>query len=147
MFGDNITLCQKKGSSAPSQSPTLLTTAHKTKIDSFERSSVSALKRDHRATPPHAETPIPVISRKSFTKLPQWDFEDYYNLDAPPRLTVSMLKQDMAEMAHMFVGLWVWEGAAARGQVSHVFTCVFVFVHISSHDCIYHKHLHASASY
>ncbi|XP_029954069.1 alpha-N-acetylgalactosaminide alpha-2,6-sialyltransferase 1-like [Salarias fasciatus] len=34
-----------------------------------------------------AETPIPIIFRKSFNKLPQWDFEDTYNQDAPPRPT------------------------------------------------------------
>ncbi|XP_054455504.1 alpha-N-acetylgalactosaminide alpha-2,6-sialyltransferase 1-like, partial [Anoplopoma fimbria] len=34
-----------------------------------------------------AETPMPVLSRKSFKKLPEWDFEDIYNQDAPPRQT------------------------------------------------------------
>lgn len=45
-------------------------------------------------TPSHggaAETAMPVLSEKSFEKLPRWDFEDVYNLDAPPRHTVSML--------------------------------------------------------
>ncbi|XP_054483490.1 alpha-N-acetylgalactosaminide alpha-2,6-sialyltransferase 1-like [Anoplopoma fimbria] len=32
-------------------------------------------------------TPMPVLSRKSFKKLPEWDFEDIYNQDAPPRQT------------------------------------------------------------
>lgn len=44
-------------------------------------------------TPSHggeAETAMPVLSEKSFEKLPQWDFDDVYNLDAPPRHTVSM---------------------------------------------------------
>ncbi|KAK5614539.1 hypothetical protein CRENBAI_020696 [Crenichthys baileyi] len=32
-----------------------------------------------------AEYPIPIIHKSSFKKLPQWSFEDIYNLDAPPR--------------------------------------------------------------
>lgn len=45
-------------------------------------------------TPSHggmAETAMPVLSEKSFEKLPRWDFEDVYHLDASPRHTVSML--------------------------------------------------------
>uniref|UniRef100_A0A668W3Q5 alpha-N-acetylgalactosaminide alpha-2,6-sialyltransferase n=1 Tax=Oreochromis aureus TaxID=47969 RepID=A0A668W3Q5_OREAU len=34
-----------------------------------------------------AETPIPLLYRGNFTKLPQWDFDDVYNQDAPPRPT------------------------------------------------------------
>ncbi|XP_068162380.1 alpha-N-acetylgalactosaminide alpha-2,6-sialyltransferase 1.1 [Antennarius striatus] len=33
------------------------------------------------------ETPMPVLSPESFARLPVWDFEDVYNLDAPPRHT------------------------------------------------------------
>lgn len=44
-----------------------------------------------------AETPMPPLSRKNFTKLPQWDFEDVYNQDAPPWQMVSMLWQDRTE--------------------------------------------------
>ncbi|XP_037547453.1 alpha-N-acetylgalactosaminide alpha-2,6-sialyltransferase 1 [Nematolebias whitei] len=33
------------------------------------------------------ETPIPILSLKSFKKLPKWDFEDIYNRNAPPRPT------------------------------------------------------------
>jgi len=43
---------------------------------------------------PVPETPIPILSRQSFKKLPQWDFEDVYNQDASPRPTVSMLGQE-----------------------------------------------------
>ncbi|XP_038156746.1 alpha-N-acetylgalactosaminide alpha-2,6-sialyltransferase 1-like [Cyprinodon tularosa] len=32
-----------------------------------------------------AEYPIPIIHKSSFKKLPKWNFEDIYNLDAPPR--------------------------------------------------------------
>ncbi|MED6295454.1 hypothetical protein CHARACLAT_032032 [Characodon lateralis] len=32
-----------------------------------------------------AEYSIPIIYKSSFKKLPQWSFEDIYNLDAPPR--------------------------------------------------------------
>lgn len=38
-----------------------------------------------------AESIVPNISEKSFDRLPQWDFEDVYSQDAPPRHTVSML--------------------------------------------------------
>lgn len=38
-----------------------------------------------------AETIVPILSEKSFDRLPQWDFEDVYSQDAPPRHTVSML--------------------------------------------------------
>ncbi|XP_028332315.1 alpha-N-acetylgalactosaminide alpha-2,6-sialyltransferase 1-like [Gouania willdenowi] len=31
------------------------------------------------------ETPMPILSRSNFTKLPLWDFDDVYNQDAPPR--------------------------------------------------------------
>uniref|UniRef100_A0A3Q1INM2 alpha-N-acetylgalactosaminide alpha-2,6-sialyltransferase n=1 Tax=Anabas testudineus TaxID=64144 RepID=A0A3Q1INM2_ANATE len=34
-----------------------------------------------------AETPMPVLYKTSFSKLPHWDFEDVYNQDAPPRQT------------------------------------------------------------
>lgn len=37
------------------------------------------------------ETPIPIIFKKDFKKMPQWDFEDVYNQDANPRQTVSVL--------------------------------------------------------
>ncbi|KAF1373676.1 hypothetical protein PFLUV_G00241420 [Perca fluviatilis] len=33
------------------------------------------------------ETPMPVLSKTSFTKLPHWDFDDVYNQDVPPRQT------------------------------------------------------------
>ncbi|CAN9509009.1 unnamed protein product [Ophioblennius macclurei] len=33
------------------------------------------------------ETPMPPLSKKSFQKAPVWDFDDVYNLDAPPRPT------------------------------------------------------------
>ncbi|XP_047464155.1 alpha-N-acetylgalactosaminide alpha-2,6-sialyltransferase 1-like [Mugil cephalus] len=33
---------------------------------------------------PAAETPMPVLSKKSFKKLPKWDFEDVYNQDGRP---------------------------------------------------------------
>nr|XP_019963592.1 PREDICTED: alpha-N-acetylgalactosaminide alpha-2,6-sialyltransferase 1-like [Paralichthys olivaceus] len=47
--------------------------------------AVTMVKTGRMETSPQgaeAETPIPVLSRKSFTKLPQWDFEDVYNQDA-----------------------------------------------------------------
>ncbi|XP_021173629.2 alpha-N-acetylgalactosaminide alpha-2,6-sialyltransferase 1 isoform X2 [Fundulus heteroclitus] len=38
-----------------------------------------------QATTIAPEKPIPVIMKKYFKKLPDWSFEDIYNLDAPPR--------------------------------------------------------------
>ncbi|XP_029977826.1 alpha-N-acetylgalactosaminide alpha-2,6-sialyltransferase 1-like [Sphaeramia orbicularis] len=40
-----------------------------------------------RATASVPETPIPVMYKKNFTKLPQWDFEEVYNVDESPRKT------------------------------------------------------------
>lgn len=52
------------------------------------------------------ESALPVLSDKSFNKLPQWDFEDEYNRDAPPRHTVSMLQQGSTEKVEIkFVGV------------------------------------------
>ncbi|KAF3853804.1 hypothetical protein F7725_014492 [Dissostichus mawsoni] len=34
-----------------------------------------------------AETPMPVLIKSSFKKLPEWDFDDIYNQDAPTRQT------------------------------------------------------------
>ncbi|XP_026034085.1 alpha-N-acetylgalactosaminide alpha-2,6-sialyltransferase 1-like isoform X2 [Astatotilapia calliptera] len=34
-----------------------------------------------------AKTPMPILYKINFTKLPQWDFDDVYNQDAPPRPT------------------------------------------------------------
>lgn len=62
--------------------------------DSMKTKSVTKLKTDQMKASARgavAETPMPVLSRKSFNKLPQWDFEDVYNQDAPPRPTVRML--------------------------------------------------------
>lgn len=39
-----------------------------------------------------SEAPIPMILKTFFKKLPQWSFEDIYNLDAPPRPMVSILR-------------------------------------------------------
>lgn len=36
-----------------------------------------------------AETPIPIMNKSSFSKLPRWAFDDVYHFDAPPRPTVS----------------------------------------------------------
>lgn len=49
-----------------------------------------------------AETPMAVLVKKSFKKLPQWDFEDVYNQDAPPRHSVSMLRQDKTLSKEMY---------------------------------------------
>lgn len=91
------------------------------------RNSVTTPKTEIKTTP--AETPIPVIYLKSFDKLPQWDFEDIYNQDVPPRPTVSTLKQDKTRILQMGLNLWV-----LAVLLAHAFTClthVFVFFFLS----------------
>lgn len=51
-----------------------------------------------------AETPMPVLYKKSFKTLPRWDFEDVYNQDARPRNTVSSETQETAQFL-----LLVWK--------------------------------------
>lgn len=82
----SLYVSDKKGNSTPSPA-----TAQKAKIaDSTKK--VAKLKTDQASTQAAvAETAMPVLSEKSFDKLPQWDFEDVYNQEAPPRRTVSML--------------------------------------------------------
>ncbi|XP_073345523.1 alpha-N-acetylgalactosaminide alpha-2,6-sialyltransferase 1-like [Pagrus major] len=63
------------GNSTPASS--VFTTTQKAKNDETTASTHAAV----------GETPMPVLSRESFKKLPQWDFEDVYNRDAPPRHT------------------------------------------------------------
>ncbi|XP_067431964.1 alpha-N-acetylgalactosaminide alpha-2,6-sialyltransferase 1-like isoform X1 [Thunnus thynnus] len=89
--GDSkITVLDNKGNSTPSPavSPT---TTHKAKItDSVTTNPVTEFKTDVMRTSTHgavAETPMPVLYKSSFKKLPKWDFEDKYNQDAPPRQT------------------------------------------------------------
>lgn len=54
---------------------------NKTKTD-----PVAQLKTGLKKSFSH-ETPMPILLRNSFKKLPRWDFEDVYNQDAPPRQT------------------------------------------------------------
>ncbi|KAM9837496.1 alpha-N-acetylgalactosaminide alpha-2,6-sialyltransferase 1-like [Aulostomus maculatus] len=49
--------------------------------------TVSQFKTGSTAQGVVPETPMPILYRKSFQKLPVWDFEDIYNQDAPPRQT------------------------------------------------------------
>lgn len=73
-----------KGNSAPTSS--VFTTAQKAKTDQTTAATHAAA----------GETPMPILSRESFSKFPQWDFEDVYKRDAPPRHTVSMWWQDLS---------------------------------------------------
>lgn len=51
------------------------------------------------------ETAMPVLSKKTFDKLPQWDFEDVYNQDATPTHSVSRFAQNSTEkMSVNFMG-------------------------------------------
>lgn len=56
------------------------------------RPTNTTLKTEPATTTP-SETPIPMLFQKKFKKLPQWSFEDIYNLDAPPRPMVSKLSK------------------------------------------------------
>ncbi|KAM9424367.1 alpha-N-acetylgalactosaminide alpha-2,6-sialyltransferase 1-like isoform 2-T2 [Pholidichthys leucotaenia] len=65
-------------------------TSNKTKYDSAKKSPKTTQKPEQLITSSKrtiAETPMPVLSIKSFKKLPEWDFDDIYNQDEPPRLT------------------------------------------------------------
>uniref|UniRef100_A0A3Q0QWF5 alpha-N-acetylgalactosaminide alpha-2,6-sialyltransferase n=1 Tax=Amphilophus citrinellus TaxID=61819 RepID=A0A3Q0QWF5_AMPCI len=79
-FGSYIKLWgNKENASVPSS---LYTAASKAKIvDSTKMNPVT------KPSTPGAvvETPMPLLYRKNYTKLPQWDFDDVYNQDAPPR--------------------------------------------------------------
>lgn len=55
------------------------------------RDSLTMLEMDPMNKSP-SEYPIPIIYKRYFKKLPQWTFEDIYNLDAPPRSTVSLVR-------------------------------------------------------
>ncbi|XP_033468044.1 alpha-N-acetylgalactosaminide alpha-2,6-sialyltransferase 1-like isoform X2 [Epinephelus lanceolatus] len=56
--------------------------------DSTTTNPVTKLKVDQMRSSTHAavaETPMPILFKKSFRKAPRWDFDDVYNQDAPPR--------------------------------------------------------------
>lgn len=52
-------------------------------LSQFGKVDKSNIKTPRRTS----ETPIPIIKKSSFNKLPWWSFEDIYNLDAPSRPT------------------------------------------------------------
>uniref|UniRef100_A0A3B3IE04 alpha-N-acetylgalactosaminide alpha-2,6-sialyltransferase n=1 Tax=Oryzias latipes TaxID=8090 RepID=A0A3B3IE04_ORYLA len=82
LIGSDVISWQKKSTTS---SRHVFTTASQAKTAS--KSSSGMLNVVKKTMPPQTETPIPIIYRKSFSKLPQWDFEDAYNQDTPPRLT------------------------------------------------------------
>ncbi|TKS89824.1 Alpha-N-acetylgalactosaminide alpha-2,6-sialyltransferase 1 [Collichthys lucidus] len=58
--------------------------------NSTKTNPVTKIKTDQARISRHPvtdETPMPILSRKSFSQLPMWDFEDVYNQDAPFRPT------------------------------------------------------------
>ncbi|KAM7370586.1 hypothetical protein PAMP_010118 [Pampus punctatissimus] len=82
----NITLLDKKGKSA--LPPAMFTITHKAKITDSVANPLTKFKTERTST--HAavaETPMPILKRSAFKKLPKWDFDDKYNQDAPPRQT------------------------------------------------------------
>ncbi|KAF3704232.1 Alpha-N-acetylgalactosaminide alpha-2,6-sialyltransferase 1 [Channa argus] len=71
--------------------PALFNTTYTAKIaESTKTNLVTKLKVDQIKTSMplnegEAETAMPVLYKKSFSRSPQWDFEDVYNLDSSPR--------------------------------------------------------------
>ncbi|XP_056222942.1 alpha-N-acetylgalactosaminide alpha-2,6-sialyltransferase 1-like isoform X2 [Seriola aureovittata] len=88
LFDSDVTLWVERGISTL---PPAVSNAKQAKVAvSTTTKPVTKLKTDQMKTSARgavAETPMPVLSKKSFKKLPQWDFEDVYNQDAPPRQT------------------------------------------------------------
>ncbi|XP_032359098.1 alpha-N-acetylgalactosaminide alpha-2,6-sialyltransferase 1 isoform X1 [Etheostoma spectabile] len=71
-------------------------TKTKLKTDQMSRSTLGAV----------VETPMPVLSKASFKKLPQWDFDDVYNQDVPPRQTTctqSLRKSEVKSFRKAFL--------------------------------------------
>lgn len=87
---------KEKGISPPP--PAVFDQAHQAKTaDPTKANPVTKLKADQITVSTRgamAETPMPILYKKSFKKSPHWDFDDVYNQDAPPRQTVSKLSQD-----------------------------------------------------
>ncbi|XP_063749157.1 alpha-N-acetylgalactosaminide alpha-2,6-sialyltransferase 1-like isoform X1 [Eleginops maclovinus] len=71
-----------------STSPTVFTQTTK-HPDYTNKKKVTEIKNDQMGPTRGAvaETPMPVLLKSSYKKLPEWDFEDIYNQDAPPRQT------------------------------------------------------------
>ncbi|XP_063750232.1 alpha-N-acetylgalactosaminide alpha-2,6-sialyltransferase 1-like isoform X3 [Eleginops maclovinus] len=71
-----------------STSPTVFTQTTK-HPDYTKKKNVTEMKNDQMGPTRGAvaETPMPVLLKSSYKKLPEWDFEDIYNQDAPPRQT------------------------------------------------------------
>lgn len=98
LLGSDIIFWEKKGNSTPP--PAALSTTYTAKMAQSTKSNpVTKLKTDPIKTSrpfrgSEAETPMPVLYKKSFKRFPQWDFEDVYNQDAPPRQTVRIIKWD-----------------------------------------------------
>uniref|UniRef100_UPI0037E93B79 alpha-N-acetylgalactosaminide alpha-2,6-sialyltransferase 1-like n=1 Tax=Semicossyphus pulcher TaxID=241346 RepID=UPI0037E93B79 len=69
--------------------PDVFTTTSKAKLaESSKANPVTETKHDRQIVSTRsAETPMPPLARKSFSKLPIWDFEEVYNQDASPRQT------------------------------------------------------------
>ncbi|CAI5658437.1 unnamed protein product [Oreochromis niloticus] len=76
-----------------SKSWTIFSGKHELRWENFSFDINLWEQKEKTAVPPSvsttavAETPMPLLYRGNFTKLPQWDFDDVYNQDAPPRPT------------------------------------------------------------
>ncbi|XP_026172033.1 alpha-N-acetylgalactosaminide alpha-2,6-sialyltransferase 1-like [Mastacembelus armatus] len=58
------------------------------KIANSIKTNPNATSEITNTTHGQTETPIPVLYKTAFSKYPQWDFEDIYNQDAPPRQNI-----------------------------------------------------------
>uniref|UniRef100_A0A3Q2PAA5 alpha-N-acetylgalactosaminide alpha-2,6-sialyltransferase n=1 Tax=Fundulus heteroclitus TaxID=8078 RepID=A0A3Q2PAA5_FUNHE len=81
MFYENLKLQQNEGNATQ---PLFTTTWTLNTTETTTWESVTMSKTNETKRSP-AEHPIPVIRKSSFKKLPLWNFDDIYNLDAPPR--------------------------------------------------------------
>lgn len=93
LLGSNIIFWKEKGNSAPP--PAALSTTYTAKMAELKTDPIKTSRSFHDS---EAETPMPVLYKKSFKRFPQWDFEDVYNQDSPPRKTVRMLFQNRTEI-------------------------------------------------
>ncbi|XP_047464321.1 alpha-N-acetylgalactosaminide alpha-2,6-sialyltransferase 1-like [Mugil cephalus] len=81
-----VTISGNKGNLTP-RPAVLTTTPQMKKAASTKGNPVTTPKKQQMKTSTNAaaaETPMPVLYKKSFKKLPKWDFEDVYNQDGRP---------------------------------------------------------------
>lgn len=79
-----------------------------------------------------AETPMALLYKKDFKKLPRWDFEDVYSKDTQHRRPVSMLRQDIVKTVErinfMDVSQHSWSHTSHLHDAWHFSFCLFGFL-------------------